>query len=52
MCSFSYFVICHPMKAQYVSTPRRARVIVAVLWPLAFAVASPIAFYVVCTSSA
>ena len=35
------------MKAQYLSTPRRARVIIIVAWLLAFALASPVAVQVV-----
>ena len=35
-----YLVIVHPMKAKYVSTPERARRIIAVIWLLAAGLAS------------
>ena len=29
---YRYLVICYPMKAQYISTPGRAKKIIAVVW--------------------
>ena len=50
-CLSRFFVICYPMKAQYMSTPRRARVILSIVWPLAFAMSLPMAFKAVTTGS-
>ena len=31
-CLFRYFAICHPMKVKYISTPGRAKRIIAGIW--------------------
>ncbi len=38
-------MICHPMKAQYISTPSRARKIILVVWTAALGLScAPVAF--------
>ena len=46
-----YLVICHPMKAQYISTPGRAKKIIAVVWMAAIGLSALPAYFVtgVCT---
>ena len=46
-----FFVICYPMKAQYVSTSRRARIIICLVWGFALVLASPVAVQAVSDSA-
>ena len=41
-----YLVICHPMKAQYISTPGRAKKIIVAVWLVAILLSSVIVPFV------
>ena len=41
-----YLVICHPMKAKYISTPGRAKKIIATIWVVAISLNSVAASFI------
>ena len=46
MVTNRYLVICHPMKAHSISTPGRAKKIIATIWMAAISLSCVIIFFV------
>ena len=46
MVTYRYLVICHPMKAQSISTHGRAKKIIATIWMAAISLSSVISTFV------
>ena len=44
---YRYLAICHPMKAKYISTPGRAKRIIAGIWMAAILLSSVFAAHVI-----
>lgn len=39
--TFRYYAICHPLKARYIRTPKRAGIVICIIWTFSLIVSIP-----------